>query len=186
MTSIDAKLSSAAIAAGENAPALWTAARRVTELGGAPVLWVVMLLGAVLLWRRGARRHAIIFLATTISGRISVEILKAAIARPRPDAVDHPVFVHSLSMPSGHAANSMLVYLSLALLLAPASPRARAVAAAVTLSVLIGLTRPILGVHWPTDVLAGWLWGAGWTLVAVALSRRWLEGDRARPPSPAT
>jgi undecaprenyl-diphosphatase len=82
--------------------------------------------------------------------------------------------VHYQSFPSGHAANSMIVYLALALL-AFDDPRHRrwAVAGALLLSFLIGLSRPMLGVHWPSDVVAGWAFGLLWTLLVLGLSSRW-------------
>jgi len=183
----DRTLSAQAIEIGAAAPALWTTMRWLTELGGAPLLWLVSIGAAIWLWLvKKLPRHAALLIGTAVTGRVTVEILKATTARPRPDLVEHQVYTHSLSMPSGHAANSMIVYLAIALIAAPARHRAKAVAAALFFSFLPGLSRPILGVHWPSDVLAGWLWGAGWALACVALGARWLEGDRAGPPSPSS
>ena len=181
MTALDATLLRALIEAGQASPGLWTIARWLTELGGAPVLWTVTVLAAALLWRDRRPRTAVSLVAIAATGRLGVEIVKAWTGRVRPDLIEHEVFTYSLSLPSGHAANSMLVYLGLALLATRGRPAA--VAGVVVLSLLIGLTRPILGVHWPTDVLAGWLWGAGWALAAYGLAQRWLEGERVRPPS---
>jgi undecaprenyl-diphosphatase len=88
--------------------------------------------------------------------------------------------VHSLSFPSGHAMVSAAVYLSLAVLVSRAlrqrAARAYVLAAGVTITLLVGITRVYFGVHYPTDVLAGWLAGASWALlcglVALALQRR--------------
>lgn len=182
MIAADKALLHALIDVGQASPALRTTVRWLTELGGAPVLWAVTALAALWLWRRDGLRHAALMIAVPALGRLGVELLKLTTARTRPDLIEHTVFTHSLSLPSGHAANSMLVYLTATLLLARGRPVA-AIAAAL-LSVLIGLTRPVLGVHWPSDVLAGWLLGAGWALLGVGLARRWLEGDRVRPPSP--
>lgn len=182
MMRTDVALLEALVDAGQASPALWIAARWLTELGSAPVLWIVTALAAFSLWRRDGVRHAALMFAVPATGRLGVELLKFLTDRPRPDLIEHTVFTHSLSLPSGHAANSMLVYLTATLLLAPGRSATSVVAA--VLAILIGLTRPILGVHWPSDVLAGWLLGAGWALLGVALARRWLEGDRARPPSP--
>ena len=79
-----------------------------------------------------------------------------------------------MSFPSGHAANSMITFLALALILAPARYRAAAIAAATAASVLIGSTRPLLGVHWPSDVVGGWAFGIAWVVIGVELSRRWI------------
>lgn len=182
MIAADASLSRDLVQAGQANPALFTAARWLTELGGAPVLWTITALAALLIWRRDGLRPVLLLIAITASGRLGVELLKSWTARSRPDLIEHVVTTHSLSLPSGHATNSMLVYLGVALLAGRGRPAA--IAGAVALSLLIGLTRPILGVHWPSDVLAGWLLGAGWALLCVGLARRWLEGDRTRPPSP--
>ncbi len=84
------------------------------------------------------------------------------------------VEVHYQSFPSGHAANSMIAYLAIAWLAFDDPVHRRwAVAAALLLSFLIGLSRPMLGVHWPSDVIAGWAFGLFWTLLVVGLSSRW-------------
>lgn len=67
----------------------------------------------------------------------------------------------------------MITFLALALIVAPAKTRAVAIAAAVAASTLIGATRPLLGVHWPSDVIGGWAFGVAWVVAGVALSRRW-------------
>jgi undecaprenyl-diphosphatase len=85
---------------------------------------------------------------------------------------DYPVTVSSMSFPSGHAANTMTSFLAFALILAAARHRRAAIAVAVGASVVVGLTRPLLGVHWPSDVLAGWLVGISWILLCDALVRR--------------
>ena len=80
--------------------------------------------------------------------------------------------VVSLSFPSAHAANSMIAWLGLALIAAPPRLRPAAVAAALALALLVGLTRLVLAVHWPSDVIGGWAFGAAWTLLLLRL----LEG----------
>ncbi|HEX8217250.1 MAG TPA: phosphatase PAP2 family protein, partial [Allosphingosinicella sp.] len=100
-----------------------------------------------------------------------VDLQKVQSARLRPVAHEHLVEVQTLSFPSGHAANSVMVYLSLALLLTATYPRrSLAVWAAVWLSILIGISRLVLGVHWPTDVIAGWAFGLFWTLLLLRLA----------------
>ncbi|CAA9517744.1 MAG: hypothetical protein AVDCRST_MAG91-2006 [uncultured Sphingomonadaceae bacterium] len=184
MQAIDNALLREMIGWGEALPPLWTFARGLTELGGSR--WLVPLTLAVAAWltSRGHRRHAAALLLVTFGGRAVVEIMKWALARTRPDFIDHPVVVHSLSFPSGHAGNSMIAYLALALIAGPLLTRGRLpAAAAVLLAVAIGLTRPILGVHWPTDVLAGWTLGVAWTLSAVWALSGWMEGRPvSRPP----
>ncbi|HEX8365674.1 MAG TPA: phosphatase PAP2 family protein [Allosphingosinicella sp.] len=103
--------------------------------------------------------------------------LKALFMRPRPDVVAHLVDVTSTSFPSGHATNSAVVYLTLGALLArtQTSRRVRAylmaVAIALTLTLTVGFSRVYLGVHWPTDVVAGWCVGAAWATSCGLLAR---------------
>jgi undecaprenyl-diphosphatase len=100
-------------------------------------------------------------------GRGLSEIQKYAIARVRPALEPHLVLVRTPSFPSGHATSSMIFYLTLALALAPAGWRRRAAACAILLSLLIGTSRVMLGVHWPSDVIGGWAFGALWVLLTL-------------------
>jgi undecaprenyl-diphosphatase len=158
--------------AGER-PEIARPARILTELGGYLVLMPLMAAGALwLAWKRRFRDAALL-LAVTISGRLLVEIQKVQMGRIRPQENTHLVEVHSLSFPSAHAANSAMVYLSLALLLTSTWPRrALALWAAAWLSILIGTSRVVLGVHWPSDVIAGWAFGLFWTLLLLHLAGR--------------
>ena len=151
-------------------PRLAAAARFVTELGGAPVLLAVTAFGAAWLVVRREGRAAAILLAVTLSGRLFVSSLKDWTARVRPDAQGHLVPVDSFAFPSGHAANATMVWLCLALLL-PRTPRGQALAvwAAVWLAIAIGVSRIMLGVHWPSDVIGGWAFGLLWTLLLLRL-----------------
>jgi undecaprenyl-diphosphatase len=148
-----------------------TAARWVTELGGMPMLLAVTGLGAAWLLVRREWRAAALLLAVTLTGRLLVSLMKDWTARVRPDAQGHLVPVESLAFPSGHAANATLVWLCLALLL-PTNERGRALAiwAAVWLAISVGLSRVMLGVHWPSDVIGGWAFGLFWTLLLLHLS----------------
>jgi undecaprenyl-diphosphatase len=157
--------------AGDRPPELTMAARVLTELGGHKVLIPLTVAGAALLaWRRRLKSAAVL-LAIGLGGRALVDLQKAQTARLRPEAHEHLVDVQTLSFPSGHAANSTMVYLALAFLLTDAFPRrAFAVWGAVWLAVLIGASRPVLGVHWPSDVIAGWAFGLFWTLLLLRLT----------------
>lgn len=150
----------------------------VTALGSTTVLTLVVVASAGLLLVRGLWLTAALVVAATATGAGMVQALKALFARTRPDVVDHLVTVGGASFPSGHSANSAIVYLTLAGLLTQVV-RGRATrryfqAAALALVAAIGTSRVYLGVHWPSDVLAGWsfgmLWALGW----------WLAGARAR------
>lgn len=140
----------------------------LTHAGGAPFLLAVAgIAAAALLWRK-ERRRALLLVLTVLGGRLGVELIKLLVDRPRPSFDAHPVMVFSQSFPSGHAANSMVTYLALALFALPARWRAAGVAAALSIALAIGATRPMLGVHWPSDVLGGWLYG----LLVVGLAWR--------------
>lgn len=152
-------------------PALRMTAGAVTLVGE----WQTMLLlvGAASLWLlyRRRLRDALLFAAATLSGRLMILLQKQAVGRLRPDAEEHLVVVRSLSFPSAHTANSMIVFLALALIAAPDRVRREAVVAALAGTFLIGISRPMLGVHWPSDVIGGWAFGALWVLIFIRAAR---------------
>jgi undecaprenyl-diphosphatase len=144
-------------------------ARDITALGGATVLilMITLIIGYLLL-RRSYRTSAMI-LGATLGGYILSNSLKVFYGRPRPDIVPHLAEVSSASFPSGHSMLSSVVYLTLGALLARISTERRQkvyfVAASFLLTFLIGASRVYLGVHYPTDVLAGWAAGTAWALL---------------------
>jgi membrane-associated phospholipid phosphatase len=159
-----------ALYAGDK-PNLALAARIVTELGGYMVLIPATLAGAGWLAVKRRYRSAALLLVISLGGRFLVEAQKVWTARIRPEEYEHLVAVQSLSFPSGHAANSTIVWLSLAFLLTERLPwRAAAIWAAAWLAILIGLSRIMLGVHWPSDVISGWAFGLLWTLGLLRLA----------------
>ena len=89
------------------------------------------------------------------------------------------VEVNYMSFPSGHATNAIVAYFAMALLLFD-DPRQRRIAAGVTLALafLIGISRPILGVHWPSDVIAGWAFGLFWVALVFSVIKRWKPAVR--------
>ncbi|MCW3798830.1 phosphatase PAP2 family protein [Sphingomonas sp. BN140010] len=143
-----------------------------TQLGGSFFLVPLALVVAGLLWWRGRRRSALLLLGTTWTGRALIELIKLLIDRPRPAFDPYPVFVSSKSFPSGHAGNSTLTYLAIALFAVPERWRPQALAVAVLLAGTIGWSRPMLGVHWPTDVMGGWTFGLLWVGLWWWFSRR--------------
>ena len=144
-----------------------------TYLGTWPSVVVVTVLGAGWLFYQRRNWQAVTLLVASFSARVLVILQKAYFARLRPEEHLRMVEVHYQSFPSGHSANSMIAFLMLALLLFDDSRRTRIAAAiAVTLSVLIGISRPVLGVHWPSDVVAGWAFGLFWVLLLLAVSSR--------------
>lgn len=155
-------------------------ARDITSLGSTGVLALVSLGVVGFLALAGARGAAVLVLTSVGGGFLFLTLLKSAFARPRPDVVPHAVQIFSSSFPSGHAALSAITYLTLGVLLARVQPhgwlKAYLVGLAVTLTFLVGTSRVYLGVHWPTDVLAGWCIGSAWAIgcwvVALILQRR--------------
>lgn len=147
-------------------------AATVTMLGGGFLLVPAALAGAAYLAWRKRVAAAIALVAVTLGGRLVIEVAKLVIDRPRPVVGPYPVYVTSTSFPSGHAGNTMITYLALALFLAPRERRKRVLIVAFTGSLVVGSTRPLLGVHWPTDVIGGWAFGALWVLAAYLLARR--------------
>lgn len=150
----------------------------VTRLGDATTLLAILLLAVTWLAYRRRWRPAISIAAIVIGGRIAVELIKMAIQRPRPFFTPYPVDIASLSFPSAHSANSMITFFALALIAAPARYRGLAVAGAVATSMAVGMTRPLLGVHWPSDVIGGWTFGIAWVLIGAELSRRWIAAAK--------
>lgn len=160
-------------------------AHDVTTLGDIGVLGLIVLVATGFLACAGRRRTALFVVGATGGGALASTLLKLAFARPRPDLVPHATEVTTASFPSGHAMVSAVVYLTLAALLARlvAAPRLKAyiIGVAVVLTLLIGTSRIYLGVHWPSDVLAGWAAGAAWALVCLALARALHIGEGKDP-----
>jgi undecaprenyl-diphosphatase len=160
----------------------WTqAALIVTRFGDPDLLLLVTGLVALLLIARRKVRDAALLLGVSLSGRLIVDIQKAWIARPRPDAHLHLVGTRTDSFPSGHAASALIVWVMIALLI-PQGARWRrpALAIAAFVAIAAGVSRPMLGVHYPSDVVAGWAFGLFWILLLT-----WLSGIGRSPPRPS-
>jgi undecaprenyl-diphosphatase len=137
------------------------------------------------------KRHAALLVVVAIGGGILVSTLtKLGFDRPRPDLVPHGATVYTASFPSGHSMMSAVTYLTLGALLARVQAQRRLklylLGLAVAITVLVGFSRVYIGVHWPTDVLAGWALGAAWALMcwAVALWLQLRGKIEAEPPDP--
>jgi undecaprenyl-diphosphatase len=152
--------------------------RDFTALGSTGVLTVVVLAVAGFLAMTRKGHAALLVLASVIGGVLISQTTKWAYARPRPDLVPHGAEVFTASFPSGHSMMSAVVYLTLGALLARTQPdravKAYILAVAVVLTALVGASRVYLGVHWPTDVLAGWTLGGLWAL-ACLMVMLWLQ-----------
>jgi undecaprenyl-diphosphatase len=146
------------------------AARDITALGGLTVLILVTLFTVGIFLQNGRMGTALLVSVANFGGMLAVFVLKLFFDRQRPD-FPHFVDVASLSFPSGHAMLSAVVYLTLGALIAESQPRRTLkiyfLSAAMGLTILIGLSRIYLGVHYPTDVLAGWTTGLGWALICL-------------------
>ena len=159
----------------------------MTALGDPPMLTMMVLLVAGYLVAARHWRLAAMVVASTALGATTGTLLKALFARARPDVVTHLVEVRSLSFPSGHAMQSAVIYLTLAALIARSerrhAERLYVLGAAIVLVLLIGGSRLYLGVHWPTDVLAGWTLGACWAFGTALLTRRLQARHALEPPA---
>lgn len=152
--------------------------RDFTALGSTGVLTVMVLTiaGFLAMTRKGYA--ALFVLASVIGGVLISQTMKWAYARPRPELVPHGAEVYTASFPSGHSMMAAVVYLTLGALLARTqvdrAVKIYILAVAVIVTVLVGVSRVYLGVHWPTDVLAGWSLGAAWALTCW-LVMTWLQ-----------
>lgn len=160
--------------------------RDFTALGSTGVL-AVMTLAVIGFLVFTLKRHAAALVAVSVAGgTLLSSLMKFGFARPRPDLVPHETIVSTASFPSGHSMMSAVVYLTLGVLLArtQAAPRVKlyVLGVALALTVLVGVSRVYLGVHWPTDVLAGWALGAAWALCCW-LAALWLQ-SRGRVEEP--
>ncbi|RLP23623.1 phosphatase PAP2 family protein [Mesorhizobium sp. YM1C-6-2] len=160
---------------------LWMeeAVRDVTALGSMIVLVMVtaVTIFYLLLVRRW--RSALLVLVTVGGGQILSSVLKLGIDRPRPDLVSHLAQVQTLSFPSGHAMMAAVTYLTLGTMLAGIVPgratKIYVLGVAVLVTLMVGVSRLYLGVHWPSDVLAGWCAGFAWAMLCWLVARRLLR-----------
>ena len=159
------------------------AVRDLTSLGSTIMLTLIVLVVAGYLLLIGKRASALLLLLSVIGAALLSQLMKALFDRSRPDVVPHLAYVDSLSYPSGHAMMSAVLYLTLGALLARAQTgrkqQAYVFGVAVLLALIVGMSRVYLGVHWPSDVLAGWSVGAAWAMGCL-LAANWLERRRGR------
>jgi undecaprenyl-diphosphatase len=152
------------------------AVREVTALGSAPVLVIAVLAVVGFLALAKSYRLALFTLTASLGGLALSSVLKYLIDRPRPELAPPDLFTMTSSFPSGHSMMSAVIYLTLAALVARLMEKRRlkfyALGTAVALTLLVGVSRVYLGVHWPSDVLAGWSAGAVWALFCWLMARR--------------
>ncbi|WP_417380724.1 phosphatase PAP2 family protein [Gimesia sp.] len=152
--------------------------RDLTAFGGVAALVFFTVIVAVYLWIEKKPRVIALLLAAALGGLLLSSLLKHFISRPRPDVVPHLSQVYTSSFPSGHSMLSAVIYLTLGALLASVIPRTilkvYVLSVAILLTILVGLSRIYLGVHYPTDVIAGWIAGLSWALFCWMIAR-WLQ-----------
>lgn len=145
-----------------------------SRFGSTPSLIVMALIAAAWLVWRGRRGESLLVVAVSAGGLLLAPLLKLVFERPRPAPTEHIVLVDSWSFPSAHSANSMVVLGLLTVLAVRERPgrlrRTLLVAIGALLVLTVGFSRVYLGVHWPSDVLAGWLVGACWLAICFTIA----------------
>jgi undecaprenyl-diphosphatase len=161
-------------------------ARDITSLGSVAVLGIVSFVVVTYLLLAKSRTAALLVLVAVLGGVTINSLLKIQFARPRPDLFVPAAKVFTASFPSGHAALSAITYLTLAALLGrmTVSPHLRYyfMGVAIALTFMVGVSRVYLGVHYPTDVLAGWCIGSAWALICWAIMTRLQHKGQIEPP----
>lgn len=167
--------------------------RDFTALGSMGVLTLMTLAVVGFLFVARSPRAAVAVGVAVGGGILISSLLKSSFDRPRPDLVPHGSVVYTSSFPSGHSMMAAAVFLTLGTMLARVLPdmrlRAYVLSVCIVVSVLVGISRVYLGVHWPTDVLAGWLLGASWALLCGVVMWRLQVNDKveanldAKPPA---
>lgn len=155
--------------------ALEEAIRDITALGGGLILIFVSANVAIFLYLHGDRRTALLLVVAISGGFLFSELFKQLIARPRPELVPFETHVLSYSFPSGHSMAAAATYLTLGTLLAASQRdlhlKLYIFALALLITFAVGFSRVYLGVHWPSDVLAGWTAGTVWALLVWVVAR---------------
>lgn len=151
--------------------------RDITALGGLVILGLLTIAACGYLWL--TQRHKLaLFVAVSIpAGALLNTLLKEYFTRPRPDIVPHGTEAALSSFPSGHAMMSAVVFLTLGALLSLSTENTRIkiyiLFWSVFLTVIVGISRVYLGVHWPTDIIAGWIAGGTWAVLCLLVGH-WL------------
>ena len=159
--------------------------RDITALGGAAVILMLTLtvVGHLIMQRK---YHSLwLLIIATVGGLLLSSALKGWVDRDRPEIVPHLSYVVTSSFPSGHSMLSAVVYLTLGSLLAGLAERRSSkiyfLVVALLLTLLVGVSRVYMGVHYPTDVLAGWAAGLAWALLCWVVARKLRVEGKVEP-----
>jgi undecaprenyl-diphosphatase len=155
----------------------------LTALGGVGVLTLTVAVAVIFLWVNRRRRHAAVLLGTVTAATVIGEMIKSAYNRSRPDLVAYGDYFSESSFPSGHSNIATVVWMTLALIVASLERtrigKATAFVAGGFISLTAGASRVYFAVHWPSDVVGGWILGSGWALMAWIVLGAWTK-DPAR------
>jgi undecaprenyl-diphosphatase len=166
------------------------AMRDLTALGSFVGLGFMTIAASLTLWLCDHRRLGVGLALNILAATLTSTLLKILIGRERPDIVEHAALTFTASFPSGHAFLSAVTLLSIAGFVGLAARRDDITRLCVVLAwvmiILIGFSRIYLGVHWPTDVIAGWCLGVAWSSLAVAWLGRGMAAAEVVPQKAAT
>ena len=156
-------------------PLLTLVMRDLTSLGSTVVMTLITAVTVIYLALFGSRRMAALVLSAMVSGSALVSLTKSLFGRARPDLALADLTVSGLSFPSGHASMSAIAFLTMGALIAATRRRTREriyiLLVAGLLTLLVGISRVTLGVHWATDVIGGWAFGAAWAVLWLQVAR---------------
>ena len=152
---------------------LWIAIARWLSWAGMASPRSLMMIAAALwlVWRKRPRA-ALVMLVVPVLSAVASTVLKESFGRVRPHLVPQLEIINNPAFPSGHATNAASLFLLLALLIPGPHPRLT-MAGCAGAALMIGLSRIMLGVHWPSDVLGGWMLGSAFALAGLAIANKW-------------
>lgn len=167
--SLDVRLLKAlAMREGDTPATFITVARGLSWLGDAAQRSLIFLVVAAwLVWKKRVRA-ALVMIVLPVLAAVTTDVLKEAFGRARPDVVPHLGVFGNLSYPSGHASNAASIFILVSLILPSKRPGLQ-FCLGLAGAALVSLSRLWLGVHWPSDVIGGMMWGAGFAMIALHL-----------------
>jgi membrane-associated phospholipid phosphatase len=187
VTRIDQSAASGLYSFAEHRPWLQSCLTMISLVGKPLWLAIAVSAGAAYVFWRGRRRLALFLVATVVGGGLVDSAVKILVNRPRPE-IDNPlIYAWGKSFPSGHAMSSTVTYGALLLVFAPAlkwHARIAAFAATCTLVLAIGISRLMLGVHFISDILAGYVLGLAWLIGSTAMFSIWRKEEGKQPVHP--